>query len=178
MPAIYGPGETTPRALPNFLRAAAEGAAPTIFGDGEDLRDQIHARDAAAAVRLALGGTASGTFNVADGQRHSIAEIARLACGVAGLGVAPISRERQKPRRDFHMSTARAERTLGFAPAVRLEDGMREQLAWLRSIGRRGLENGALRRRRLRLQRGRGRRRGGRAHVRYRRLKMIAYSFS
>ena len=133
MPAVYGPGETTPRALPLFLRAAARGEPPTIFGDGADLRDQLHARDAAAAVALSIGSPASGVFNIADGEPHSIHELARLAIRVAGLAAPPASQPRQKPRLDYHMSIARARRELGFAPSVELEDGMREELVWLRS---------------------------------------------
>ena len=133
LPAIYGPGERTPRALPNFLRAVADGARPGIHGDGADLRDQIHARDAANAIALAVGGTAEGIFNVADGEPHSIAELAGTAIEVAGIGGKPEFSPRQKPRRDFHMRIAKARAELGFAPEVALRDGMAEQLAGLRA---------------------------------------------
>ncbi|HEU4536175.1 MAG TPA: SDR family oxidoreductase, partial [Polyangiaceae bacterium] len=42
LPAVYGPGEQTPRALPLFLRAVAAGEAPTIYGDGADERDLLY----------------------------------------------------------------------------------------------------------------------------------------
>ena len=133
MPAIYGPGEKTPRALPNFLKAVAAGALPEIHGDGSDLRDQLHVRDAALALRLALERDASGIFNVADGAEHSIRELALLAVELAGLDGAPLERPRVKPRRDYHMSIDKARRELGFEPAVTLRDGMAEELAWLRA---------------------------------------------
>lgn len=131
-PAIYGPGEHTPRALPNFLRAVARGQAPTIHGDGTDLRDQLHVCDAARACALALESGARGIFNVADGAPHSIAELARTAMAVAGLAGQPVSQPRVKPRRDYHMSIERASRELGFTPQVGLREGMAEELAWLR----------------------------------------------
>ena len=133
MPAIYGPGELTSRALPNFLRAAALGKTPVISGDGADLRDQLHARDAARAIELALEPTANGIFNVADGEPHSIAELATVAMQVAGLPGGPQHSERTKPRRDYHMNIARARAELGFAPRVALRDGAAEELAWLRA---------------------------------------------
>ncbi len=135
MPAIYGPGETTSRALPNFLRAVARGERPTIFGDGEDLRDQLHGRDAALAVLRALESGASGIFNIADGEAHSILELARTAMKLGGLAGEPERRPAEKKRIDFHMSIEAARRELGFSPAIALEDGMREELAWLRSVG-------------------------------------------
>jgi UDP-glucose 4-epimerase len=135
MPAVYGPGEKTPRALPNFLRAAARGERPQIHGDGADLRDQLHAADAALALALSLQSTAHGIFNAADGERHSIEELARLALDVGGLGGEPERRERVKPRRDYHMSIEKARRELGFTPNVSLRAGMAEQLDWLRQSG-------------------------------------------
>lgn len=133
MPAIYGPGEHTPRALPNFLRQVARGERPVVFGDGADLRDQLHVRDAARALALAITSGASGIYNVADGEPHSIAQLATTALELSGLGGAPELRPRVKPRVDGHMSIARARAELGFSPGVRLRDGMAEQLAWLRA---------------------------------------------
>lgn len=133
MPAIYGPGEKTPRALPNFLKAVARGERPAIAGDGGDLRDQLHVADAALAIELALTRPAHGIFNVADGERHSIEELARLALEVGGLGGEPERRDRAKPRRDYHMSIDKAKSELGFSPRIGVRAGMAEQLAWLRA---------------------------------------------
>lgn len=133
MPAIYGPGEKTPRALPNFLKAVARGERPAIAGDGGDLRDQLHVADAARGIVLALERPAHGIFNLADGERHSIEELARTALDVAGLGGEPERRERAKPRRDYHMSIDKARRDLGFTPSISLRAGVAEQLAWLRA---------------------------------------------
>lgn len=137
MPALYGPGETTPRALPLFLRAAARGEAPVIHGDGSDERDLLYVADAAASVRLALEGDAEGIFNVADGERHSIAELARAALEAAGLALEPSFQPRQKPLQRVHLDTARARDALGFRPAVSLREGARAQLAWLRATPQR-----------------------------------------
>jgi nucleoside-diphosphate-sugar epimerase len=133
MPAIYGPGEKTPRALPNFLKAVARGELPTLQGDGEDLRDELHVADAARAILLAATSDAQGIFNIADGRAHSIRELAGLAVELAGLAGSPRRVERTKPRRDYHMSIDKARRELGFEPAVSLREGMAEQLGWLRS---------------------------------------------
>ncbi|MCS6899789.1 MAG: NAD(P)-dependent oxidoreductase [Myxococcales bacterium] len=135
MPAIYGPGEVTSRALPNFLRAVSCGEYPVIAGDGADTRDQLHVRDAALAIELAVKYGGSGIFNIADGEEHSILKLARTALKVAGMDGEPRRVARQKERRDYHMRIDLAARELGFQPQVRLEDGMKEQLGWLRSLG-------------------------------------------
>lgn len=133
MPAVYGPGERTPRALPNFLRSVARGERPMVLGDGSDLRDQLHVRDAAAALALAVESHAAGALNVADGERHSIADLANAALEVAAMAGPPEFGPRSKPRCDYHMSIARARAELGFSPGVQLNAGMAEQLAWIRS---------------------------------------------
>ena len=132
MPAIYGPGERTPRALPNFLERVASGERPVIHGDGEDLRDQLFVGDAARAFVAALT-AGDGVYNLGDGQPHSVGQIARTAMRVAGLSGEPERRERTKPRRDFHMSIERAREELGFEPQVTLEEGMRQQLRWMQA---------------------------------------------
>lgn len=133
MPAIYGPGEKTPRLLPNCLAKVARGERPIIEGDGQDLRDQLYVDDAALAIALALEkDAANGIYNVADGKEHSVAEVARTAMKVAGLDGEPAVTERKKPRLDYHMTIAKAERELGFAAQVSLEEGMRRQLANLK----------------------------------------------
>lgn len=132
MPAIYGPGERTPRLLPNCLAKVARGERPVIEGDGGDLRDQLYVDDAARAIALALEKDASGIFNVADGAEHSVAEVARTAMKIAGMSGEPDVGPRRKPRLDYHMSIAKAARELGFAAQVTLEQGMRRQLETLR----------------------------------------------
>ena len=133
LPAVYGPGERVARALPNFVRRVAAGERPVIHGEGRDQRDQIHARDAARAIACALGGGATGAYNVSDGVPHSILELARTAMQVAGMEGEPERRPAAKPPLDFHMTIDRARQALGFTPAVALAHGMAEQLAWVRA---------------------------------------------
>jgi nucleoside-diphosphate-sugar epimerase len=135
MPAVYGPDERTARALPNFLRAVARNQRPTIYGDGADLRGQLHVRDAALALELAMHRGVTGAFNIADGRGYSIAELARTAMQVAGMEGEPERRPRAKPRYDYALSTARARAELGFVPAIALQAGMAEELAWIRAGG-------------------------------------------
>ena len=136
MPAVYGPGEHTPRALPLFLRAVARGDTPVVHGDGGDARDLLYVDDAARAVALAVERDVRGIFNVADGERHTIDEIARIAMRVAGMSGEPSYSARAKARLDYHMSIERARRELGFSPRVTLEQGM--SLQWEQS-GKRAL---------------------------------------
>lgn len=132
LPAIYGPGELTSRALPNFLIDVVKGRRPTIIGTGEDARDQIFVRDAALAVLRGVESDASGIFNVADGERHSIRALAEAAMAAAEMPGAPDFLPSDRPSYAFHMNVEQARQKLGFVPHVQLRDGVREQLDWLR----------------------------------------------
>lgn len=134
MPAIYGPGEHVSRALPNFLRSVARGERPKIFGEGLDLRDQLHAADSALGVECALRSLRSGVYNLADGEPHSVLSLARAALAAGGMDGEPELLPAQKRRFDFHMNIAKIRAELGFEPRVSLAQGMAEQLRWLRSL--------------------------------------------
>ena len=131
LPAVYGPGDTLRRAIGNFLNAAARGEPLQIHGDGADLRELIHARDAAAAVLAAIEKRAQGAFNVSAGA-VSICELAEAVARAAG-GANIVYAERSKPRQDWVLSTERARRELGWEPRVTLEAGIGETLDWVRS---------------------------------------------
>ena len=133
MPAIYGPGERVPRALPNFLRSVARGERPRIYGDGSDRRDELHAQDAAFSIERALVANCSGIYNVSDGHPHSIDELARTAMEVADMNGEPEFLPENKIRFDFHMNIDKIKAELGFEPEVALIDGMRQELRWIRA---------------------------------------------
>ncbi len=85
-------------------------------------------------MSCAIESQASGIFNIADGERHSILQLAELAMQAAGMAGTPERSPADKPSYDFHMSIERARRELGFAPRTTLLEGMREQLAWLAQL--------------------------------------------
>jgi nucleoside-diphosphate-sugar epimerase len=132
LPAIYGPGETIRRALGNFVRAAAEGRALEIHGDGADRRELVHAADAADAVLRALERRARGVFNVGSGSGPSIREMAEAVRRAAGGSVEIAMRPRVKPRLDYMLAIDHARRELGWEPRTTLDEGVRTQLAWVR----------------------------------------------
>src|SRR5262249_7914396 len=72
-------------ALPMFVDHALKKQPLTIFGDGEQTRDFIFVKSVAEAnAFFALESKANGVFNVACGQRTSVAELARIICGLTG----------------------------------------------------------------------------------------------
>jgi UDP-glucose 4-epimerase len=124
---VYGPrqdphGEAGVVAI--FFGKLAAGEPPKIFGDGAQTRDYVYAGDVARAT-LAAAGQDGGVFNVGTGQETSVLELYELCRRVAGSEFEP---EQAPPRlgelQRSMLDVSRAERELGWRPAVSLEDGL------------------------------------------------------
>jgi UDP-glucose 4-epimerase len=122
---VYGPGDTSAKAIPNFLRACLRGERPPVRGSGEDQRDYVYVDDVAEAALLALERRAGGVFNIAGGtgisMRELLAAIQRLTGSTGDPGWAPASGS--AGRIVFDVGRARAR--LGWEPRVGLEEGLR-----------------------------------------------------
>jgi dTDP-L-rhamnose 4-epimerase len=129
---VYGP--RMPRDTPYagvaaiFRSALRRGVAPKVFEDGLQRRDFVHVRDVARANALAVGRTgASQAYNVASGEPHTVAEMARaLATALRGPDPVVTGDYRLGDVRHVVASPRKAHQELGFTAAVTFEDGMAE----------------------------------------------------
>lgn len=121
--------------IPIFAHQALGGLPLTIHGDGEQTRDFVNVRDVAEAnYRAAAADGLTGAFNIASGTRITINRLVEL---IATNLEAPLD-VRHGPARpgDVRHSLAdigAARAAFGYAPAVALENGLGEYLAWARS---------------------------------------------
>ena len=111
---------------------------PAIFEDGLQQRDFVSVYDIARCCRLALEapGAAGEVFNVGSGQPRTVREIAaKLAKVVGKENIQPeiLGKYRVGDIRHCYADIGKAQRVLGFAPQVRLEDGLVELSSWLAS---------------------------------------------
>jgi dTDP-L-rhamnose 4-epimerase len=128
---VYGP--RMPRDTPYagvaaiFRSAVAAGRCPQVYEDGGQTRDFVHVSDIAGANVLALTGgrVASGAYNIASGEPHTVLD---LATALAGGALVPevTGAWRDGDVRHIVASPARAAEVLGFRARVRFEDGMTE----------------------------------------------------
>jgi UDP-glucose 4-epimerase len=123
--------------IPIFAHRVLAGEPLTIFGDGEQTRDLVNVVDVARAnVLAATTPGVGGAFNIGNGSRVTINELARLVLAAAGTNV-PI--EHGPPRagdvRHSQADISKASRAFGYSPSVALEEGLRTYMAWARSAG-------------------------------------------
>ena len=129
---VYGPRQPAdgPYAavVPRFFRACLADEAPVIYGDGRQSRDFTFVEDAVLANLLAAGAPPEAlgrTYNVARGERTTIADLAERVREAAGSGRPP-RHEPQRPGdvRHSQAGTSAAEAALGFRAEVGLREGL------------------------------------------------------
>ena len=77
--AIYGQNDThNAYGVMRFMREALDKGTITLFGNGEEFRDHVHADDVVAIIDKAVSSRVSGEFNVSSGQSVSFANMASM----------------------------------------------------------------------------------------------------
>ncbi len=125
---VYGPGDTSAKAIPAFLAACRRGERPVVRG-GADVRDYLYVDDAAAAVTRALELRAAGTFNIAAGRGTSIRDLLAAVQAATGTGAAADWQPAVRPPTALVLDVARARAVLGWQPQVGLAEGLRRTVA-------------------------------------------------
>jgi len=114
--------------IPRFLAQALAGEPLEVHGDGEQSRDFTYIDNVVQANVLAMTtpGVSGEVFNVACGTRHSLLAIADA---IAGFLDRRLARNHVAARagdvRHTQADIGKAERLLGYRPAVDFATGMR-----------------------------------------------------
>jgi UDP-glucose 4-epimerase len=131
---VYGPGDTSAKAIPSFVRACLRGEAPRVHGDGSDTRDWVYVDDVVEALLLAVRRRAAGTYNIAGGHGSSVREVLAAVGRLSGARVAPAWEPASRPATHVVLDVRRAHADLGWAPRVPLEEGLRRTVGWFRDV--------------------------------------------
>lgn len=139
---VYGPrqdphGEAGVVAI--FAGIMLKDELPTIFGDGEQIRDFVYVEDVAGANLLALerltdlpapGSLDEHAYNIGTGRGTSVNELFRYLKKITNFrGEANYGPERPGELRKIYLDVAKAIRELGWQPKTPLEDGLRRTVA-------------------------------------------------
>jgi CDP-paratose 2-epimerase len=140
MSCIYGPrqfGTEDQGWVAHFLIRALKGEAITIYGDGKQVRDVLHVRDAVAAYRgvLAHIGKVHGrAFNLGGGPRNAVS-LNMVLREIEQIVGNPLSVSRDEWREGdqlyFVAETSRLEAELDWHAKTGWRDGLRDLADWL-----------------------------------------------
>lgn len=119
--------------IPKFINRVSENKPPVIYGDGEQTRDFTFVKDVVRANILAAKSDAEGVYNIANGNRISINELANMIMALIGKNLTPIHDDPIEG--DVKHSLAdisEATKNFGYEPMYSLEEGLRETVEWFK----------------------------------------------
>ena len=138
---IYGPGDLNwSRVVPGTIRSALNGEAPIIRSDGTLERDYMYVSDAVSAYMTLANNVGRGdvrgqAFNFGWGRGHSVIEVVRQILAATGSVLEPriLGQNRGEISRQW-LSSDKAQRVLGWRPAVELNEGIAASVRWYRDL--------------------------------------------
>lgn len=78
---LWGPYQSVEKLIPRMINQKLNSEPLTIYGDGQQRRDYVHAQDASEAIWLAKDLPSGTIANVASGTNYTIESIAKLVGG-------------------------------------------------------------------------------------------------
>jgi dTDP-glucose 4,6-dehydratase len=123
------------RVVPAFVGQALRGEDFTLFGDGKQTRSFCYVSDLIdGIVRLALSNE-TRPVNLGNPREMTMVEFAEAVRAAAGGGGKLVHRPLpQSDPKQRKPDITRARELLGWEPKVKLEDGLRETIAYFRSV--------------------------------------------
>lgn len=139
---VFGPNQNPKgeyaAAIPLFMEALIKNKAPFINGDGEQTRDFTFVENAVEANikaafcdnREAVG----NVFNVAVNERVSINKLVAILKELTESTINSVYREERKGDvRDSLADISKAQKILGYSPAIKVEEGLKITLDWFKA---------------------------------------------
>jgi dTDP-glucose 4,6-dehydratase len=157
----YGPYQFPEKLIPLIIINILMGKPLPVYGDGLQIRDWLHVEDHCVGIALALSrGTPGEVYNIGGNSETANIDIVRALCRQVDehLAAHPVLKDsfpgspaasgqrseeliqyvRDRPGHDrrYAIDYRKAARELGYSPGRRLDQGLRETLAWyLANIG-------------------------------------------
>jgi len=125
------------RVVSNFIVQALKGQDITIYGDGSQTRSFCYMDDLLEAMVRAMntGDEFTGPVNIGNPGEFSMLELAELVLKITGsksrIIFQPLPQDDPKQRQP---DITLAKTALGWEPKVKLEDGLKETIAYFRTI--------------------------------------------
>jgi len=137
----YGPYQFPEKLIPVAVQSILARKPVPVYGDGLNVRDWLYVRDHAEALWLTLTRGRDGeTYNIGGHNEWANIRIVELICDIVdefrpGLGgnsrtLITFVKDRLGHDRRYAIDAAKIENELGWTPAHKFEDGIRETVRW------------------------------------------------
>jgi dTDP-glucose 4,6-dehydratase len=137
----YGPFQFPEKLIPVVIQSILARKPVPVYGDGMNVRDWLYVRDHAEALWTVLNkGKIAETYNIGGHNEWANLRIVELICDIidelapqlGGNSRKLISFVTDRPGHDrrYAIDATKIQRELGWTPAHRFEDGIRETVRW------------------------------------------------
>jgi dTDP-glucose 4,6-dehydratase len=137
----YGPYQFPEKLIPVVIQSILARKPVPVYGDGLNVRDWLYVRDHAEALWLAATrGKLGETYNIGGHNEWANLHIVQLICDtidefVPKLGgdsrkLITFVKDRPGHDRRYAIDASKMQRELGWTPAHKFEDGIRETVRW------------------------------------------------
>ncbi|HTY88985.1 MAG TPA: dTDP-glucose 4,6-dehydratase [Candidatus Acidoferrum sp.] len=137
----YGPYQFPEKLIPVVIQSVLARQPVPVYGDGLNVRDWLYVRDHAEALwQAATRGKPGETYNIGGHNEWANLRIVELICDtidefVPALGghsrkLITFVKDRPGHDRRYAIDASKIQRELGWTPAHRFEDGIRETIRW------------------------------------------------
>ncbi len=135
---VYGPRQRPDMAFHCFIKAILRGEEVKIFGGGEQRRDFTLFSDVVeATMKAGESKVVRETLNVGGGRWISINDTLKIIEGLCGKKAKVVYQDVQKGDvKDTLADTSKIQKELGFKPEVQIEEGLRQEVEWMKSLNR------------------------------------------
>jgi dTDP-glucose 4,6-dehydratase len=128
----YGPYQFPEKLIPLFVTNLIDGLQVPLYGDGANVRDWLHVLDHCRAIDTLIHDGRSGeVYNIGGGNEVKNVDITYALLRLVGKDESLIRRveDRKGHDRRYSVSTNKL-RSMGWAPQVDFEQGLRETVDW------------------------------------------------
>ena len=137
----YGPYQFPEKLIPVVIQSALARKPIPVYGDGMNVRDWLYVRDHAEALWLVLTRGRDGeTYNIGGHNEWANLRIVELICdlidelapAIGGHSRKLITFVKDRPGHDrrYAIDAAKIKNELGWTPAHKFEEGLRETVQW------------------------------------------------
>jgi dTDP-glucose 4,6-dehydratase len=137
----YGPFQFPEKLIPVVIQSVLARKAIPVYGDGMNVRDWLYVRDHAEALWTVLNrGQTGETYNIGGHNEWANIKIVQLICdtidelapsaGGNSRQLITYVKDRLGHDRRYAIDATKIQRELGWVPAHRFEDGIRETIRW------------------------------------------------
>jgi dTDP-glucose 4,6-dehydratase len=123
------------RVVPTFINQALRGEPLTVFGAGQQTRSFQYVADLVAGVRRLMETAYNRPVNIGNPREMTILEFAKLILRLTDsrseIEYRPLPEDDPKTRQP---DISRAKSILGWEPQVAVEEGLRQTIAWYRTL--------------------------------------------